>query len=291
MGLQSWTWTSRRNVVLLGFGGALLLVQSLVASHVISSWWTVLGSMWRWRAAIVAGLLFAAAAVVLSRREDRERDSAGKKRTAREVTVAAIAALAVLVSGGVTAWVSWQSNVNTLRVQENTAKQQQESASQAFLRDSRKQMYSDLLASFVDLSNALSKVQQAAFQIWRGTGHSLPIEVWDEVTAKNLVFSQKTLPLQLLGSPEVFKAANDYEQVVLTILADMGKLEGIFKRGTPAEAVEQARQLRNRIVGPDSAKPFVEMTMHMRADLGATPWTPNPDGLASLPIPWELPPR
>jgi ABC-type multidrug transport system fused ATPase/permease subunit len=194
---------------------AILAVAALIAlfwglkhARVVSSWTSIWTWCLRWSACfLAAGLLFGAVIVWW-----RSRGSTATFKWSKELTVAMIAALAVLVSGSVTAFVSWTGTARTLHQD-----------SDKYFRDVKKALYFDMIKSATALGGSLDKIPRAAEQVKNGELRQIPPDLQDDLKKKRDDFQYLMEPAWIVApahtAMQAQAVADEASKILIWVIA------------------------------------------------------------------------
>jgi hypothetical protein len=187
----------------------------------------------------------------------------------KELSIALIAALAVLVSGAVSAFVSWQTSNNSLAWQSSAQAAEEESATKAYLRDARQKVYTDVLRATVDLADALAAIGRSA-QLASAEGKPVPNSLFDAFVVSSDAYQTAVVPLHILGSTETQRAASVVASQLFVLAPEIGKFRWNQSK-MPADSLRHNSDVLVYKIGKysaDSAPFTMDLLQRMRTDLG-----------------------
>ncbi len=251
--------TSRWIPAAVGISGAILLPVTLLSEF--STWPTVRTFAWHWRGTIVAVVLLGAAIFLLLRR--RGPNSKILHSWGKDLTVAFVAAFAVLVSGAVSAFVSWSSTSKTL---ENQNVQSQVS----YLRDVKKSVYTDVLQKNAVQGDAITALFRAAREVQDDSNRRLDPTLIRNLQAAADAYANASIAMVLIAPRDAALLAlniTDYAHDVLSRATDLeNTLTGSFPEITKQEKVHRfVDYLQSTEFGGDEPS---QLVTQLRVDLG-----------------------
>lgn len=209
------------------------------------------------------------------RRESADRlkselESREALRTERrkDLQIALIAAFAVLVSGGVSAFVSWRTNESTLESQRLSQHTQEEAATAAYLRDARQKLYAELIAKSIEVQRISSELfETLKISPDRPTVTSQQL---NSFIAALEDFGSDLPQLHILSTGSTDLAASG----VFTTFLNLEQAVRAFQHALQTEPIERMRPYSDVLMSaisqttksiPDE---YAEMYRNMRKDLG-----------------------
>lgn len=206
----------------------------------------------------------------------------GERR--KDILIALIAAFAVLVTGFVSAFVSWQSNNNTLEFQRVSQKAQEDAATSSYLREARQKLYADIMGKFSNVERLLSTIDD-----YLRESSTAPDQQFESFYSGLDDFGSAILQVRLLGTP----GTNDKSMALFSILVDLSRTVRSFQHAQKADPNQQllhnSEQFRVSIrqAIPPLTDAYIEMYRNMRKDLGV-PDSSDPQDSIKTSIPTFL---
>ena len=182
----------------------------------------------------------------------------------KDLSISLIAALAVLVSGGVSAFVSWQTTTRTLESQATQA-------TYSYVRDSQKAVYTDVLQKNASLGTSIDQLVQDAYKVRTGDWPKIPVATIDNVKKKRDEFAYATHPMFIVGAKDTAR------QTVLITDRATNIFQTAYSINDQAEEIPanqvavqtKAKELLDFIVfNPDTGDLVADLMRLMRRDLG-----------------------
>ncbi|WP_142279662.1 hypothetical protein [Mycobacterium arosiense] len=250
---------------ILAITAVFALPEALIHAHVVSSWGVVWHWIGRWWLMSVVVLLVVAAVIAW-------RQSRGPITWTKELTVAIIAALAVLVSGAVTAFVSWTTASRTLQEQRSLS-------SESYFRDTKKALYFDIIAKAGELGRSLDQIPLAAVEVEEGKSPQISISIQNDLAKKRDNYQYTIEPAFIVAPPDTAgkaKAVADEASVILDAVIRLNcavKYDlacGPFHQADPNTVKNLAQQLANYVTKGKWGTLLGELLKLMRDNLGIT---------------------
>lgn len=238
------------------------LFGALIHAHVLPSW----GASWVW---IVRLGLTVLVVVLVAAAATAWRRSGGPWFTwVKELTVGIIAAFAVLVSGGVSAFVSWTGTSNTLQ-------EQRKLEFDKYFRDTKKALYFDIVKSATELGGAIDPIPLAAQEVGDGRSSAKLIELQDNLKKKRDAYQYLIQPAFIVSPADTAnqaKAVADEASKILTMVIVLNCAttpEWLCKPPGPQPAIRTlAHDLSTYIVKAEWGRIEGSLLVLMRRDLG-----------------------
>lgn len=218
------------------------------AGHFLSRWWLIL-----------IALLLAGAAIGLW----RYGGALSNFRWNTELTVAMIAALAVVVGGAVTAWSSSHTASMTLM-------EQRDLATDTYVRDNRKTLYFNVIENANSLGSAIDPIPRAALAIKDGKASQIPQALQDNLKKKRDDFQWGNTTMVALAPNDTIQTANALAAESSRILDAVIELNITAEDRRDAQTVQaMANALMNYIVDDQTWRnTMAQLLTLMRRDLG-----------------------
>lgn len=139
--------------------------------------------------------------------DEDEVEQSERRHLKRELLVSSVAALAVLVSGGVSALATIQTNENTLQAQSAALRAQQDADTRAFIRDSRRVAYSEVLDGIKEMVPHIDDIMREVDQVNMGARQSISAQNVRILEGMLVDFLVSINQVNLLGSEQSREAA------------------------------------------------------------------------------------